>query len=39
MSIREKVAATVSATIVLASLVYWIIQIRAVMDVLKQAYG
>lgn len=39
LSTREKVAAAVSAAIVLAAIVYWAIQIMDVMESLKLAYG
>ena len=39
LSTREKVAAAVSAAILLAAIVYWVIQIMGVMEALKLAYG
>jgi hypothetical protein len=36
---REKIAAVVSAAILLTFVVYWIIQIDGVMDMLKLANG
>jgi hypothetical protein len=36
---REKIAAVVSAAIVLTFVVYWIVQIDGVMDMLKLANG
>ena len=39
MEIREKVAAAVSIVIIAAFIVYWAIQIRGVMEMLKLAYG
>jgi hypothetical protein len=38
-SLREKIAIAVSGAIVLAALIYWIVQIRAVMEMLELAYG
>lgn len=35
----EKVAAVTSAAIVLTGVVFWIIQIRGVMEMLELAYG
>lgn len=35
----EKIAAIVSAAIIITGAVYWIVQIRGVMDVLEMAYG
>ena len=39
MGIRAKIAAAVSAAILLAAAVYWIVQIRGVMEMLEMAYG
>lgn len=39
LSTREKVAAVVSAAILLTTIVYWAIQIMDVMESLKLAYG
>lgn len=39
LSTREKVAAAASAAILLATIVYWAIQITDVMESLKLAYG
>ena len=39
LSTREKVAAGVSAAIVLATVIYWITQIAGVMEMLELAYG
>jgi hypothetical protein len=39
MGIREKIAAVVSLAIILTAAVYWIVQIRGVMEMLKMAYG
>jgi len=39
MSIREKVAITTAAAIILVTVIYWASEIKAVADVLKQAYG
>ena len=36
---REKIAATVSTVIILTAVVYWIVQIKGVMYMLKLAYG
>ncbi len=36
---QETVAAVVSAAIVLTAVVYWIVQIKGVMEMLKLAYG
>jgi hypothetical protein len=36
---REKIAIAVSGAIVLASAVYWLIQISDVIETLKMAYG
>lgn len=39
LSTREKIALAVSGAIVLASLVYWIVQVSDVIETLKLAYG
>ena len=39
MPLREKIAAAVSLAIILTAAVYWIVQIRGVMEMLKMAYG
>ena len=39
MNLREKIAAAVSLVIVLTAAVYWIVQIRGVMEMLELAYG
>lgn len=39
MGTLEKVAAVVSAAIILTAAVYWIIQIRGVMEMLEMAHG
>jgi hypothetical protein len=39
MSTQEKVAVIVSAAIVLAAIVYWIVQIVGVLEILELAYG
>jgi len=39
MGIREKVAAAVSAAIILTAAVYWIVQIQGVREMLKLAHG
>jgi hypothetical protein len=39
LSTQEKVAAGVSAAILLAAAVYWIVQIIGVIETLKLAYG
>ncbi|HTE43013.1 MAG TPA: hypothetical protein VK629_19470 [Steroidobacteraceae bacterium] len=39
MSIREKIAATVSALIVVAMVVYWGNEIAGVMEMMKLAAG
>jgi hypothetical protein len=39
LSTQEKVAAAISAAIVLAAAVYWIVQILDVIATLKMAYG
>jgi hypothetical protein len=36
---QEKLAAIISAAIVLTAVVYWIVQIKGAMDMLKLAYG
>jgi hypothetical protein len=36
---QEKIAAVVSAAIVLTVVVYWAVQIKGAMDMLKMAYG
>jgi hypothetical protein len=36
---REKIALTVSAAILIVSVVYWVNQILGVMEMLKLAYG
>jgi hypothetical protein len=36
---REKIAAVISAAIVVTAVVYWIVQIKGVMEMLKLAYG
>ncbi len=36
---QEKIAATVSAAIILTVVVYWIVQINGVMDMMKLANG
>jgi hypothetical protein len=36
---REKITLLVSAAIVLAAAVYWVMQILDVMDELRKAYG
>lgn len=38
-SAQEKVAFAVSAGIVLAAIVYWIVQIAGVIEMLRLAYG
>jgi hypothetical protein len=38
-STREKVALGASAAILLASIVYWIVQIAGVIEMLQLAYG
>jgi hypothetical protein len=39
LSTREKIALGVSGAIVLAAVVYWIVQIGDVIETLKLAYG
>jgi hypothetical protein len=39
MSIREKVAIVVSSAIIVAAVVYWIVQIVDVLAILELAYG
>lgn len=39
MGIREKIAAFTSLAIILTAAVYWIVQIKGVMEMLKMAYG
>ena len=39
LSAREKIAAAVSAAILLAAAIYWIAQILDVIATLKMAYG
>jgi hypothetical protein len=39
LNTREKIAVAVSAAIVLATAVYWILQIKGVLATLKLAYG
>jgi hypothetical protein len=39
MGTREKIAAAVSAAIMLASVVYWAVQISGVIATLRLAYG
>jgi hypothetical protein len=39
LSTREKVAAGVSAVVVVAIVIYWIAQIAGVIEMLKLAYG
>lgn len=39
MGMREKIAAAFSAAIILSAAVYWIVQIRGVMEMLELAYG
>lgn len=39
MGTLEKIAAAVSAAIILTAAVYWIIQIRGAMAMLELAYG
>lgn len=38
-SLREKIAVAASAAIVLATVIYWIVQVRGVMEMLELAYG
>ena len=37
--LREKIAITLSASILLASAIYWVLQIFDVIETLKMAYG
>lgn len=39
MSTQEKVALSVSAVIVVATIIYWITQIAGAYEMLKLAYG
>jgi len=39
MSMREKIAATSAAVILLVTIIYWASEIKAVAEVLQQAYG
>ena len=39
LNAREKIAVAVSAAIVLAIAVYWLVQIKDVLATLKLAYG
>ena len=39
MGTLEKVAAAVSIAMIVAFVVYWVIQIQGVMEMLKLAYG
>lgn len=39
MQLREKIAAAVSLAIILTAAVFWIMQIRGVMEMLEMAYG
>jgi hypothetical protein len=39
MGLREKIAAAFSVAIILTAAVYWIVQIRGVMEMLRLAYG
>lgn len=39
MGIQEKIAAAVSAIIILTAAVFWIVQIRGVMEMLRLAAG
>lgn len=39
LSTREKIALGVSGAIVLASLIYWLVQVSDVIATLKLAYG
>jgi hypothetical protein len=39
MSIREKVAIAISGAIIIAAIVYWIVQIVDVLAILELAYG
>ena len=37
--LREKIAIALSGAIVVASIVYWVLQVIDVIDTLKMAYG
>ncbi len=39
MKALEKRAVVVSAAIIITALIYWIVQIRGVMEMLEKAYG
>ena len=39
MGTREEIAVAVSAAIVLASIIYWAVQISGVIETLRLAYG
>ena len=39
LGLREKIAITLSASILLASAIYWVLQIFDVIETLKMAYG
>jgi hypothetical protein len=39
MGTREKIAAGVSIVMIVAFIVYWVIQIEGAMEMLQQAYG
>ncbi|MBM0108793.1 hypothetical protein JM946_29020 [Steroidobacter sp. S1-65] len=39
LSTREKIALVVSGAIVLASVVYWVVQVGDVIETLRLAYG
>jgi hypothetical protein len=39
VSTREKIALAVSGAIVLAAVIYWIVQIVGVLEILEMAYG
>jgi hypothetical protein len=39
LSTQEKIAAGVSAAILLATAIYWLVQVRDVIATLKMAYG
>ncbi len=39
MKLLEKVSVAISACILLVALVYWTIQIRGVLELLRLAYG
>ena len=39
LGLREKIALALSAAVVLASIVYWVLQILDVIATLKLAYG